>query len=321
MKKFSIISVLIIFVAVMVMMVGCHIDPPTPEPVDESISVMSFNVRIDAVVGTQKTDYDSVSARSELMLKHIADADPDILCMQEWTITHEGTIWKTLRETYSKVGEKRELALNAESNVILFKTERFELVETKTFWLSDTPDVESEKDPETGLYPWGSEYPRICTTAVLRDVISGKTFRVSNTHLDITPEAAGKQRKMLVDFTANSAEPAILCGDFNFNALSPLYLYCINTLNDCRTADLNSTTTASYNGYNLFENTQDQVLDKDGNVKDGYGYPIDQIFVKRNSFTIHSYDVLNYLIDGKFSSDHFPLLVRLSVNDVETDAE
>jgi DNA-directed RNA polymerase subunit beta' len=57
-----------------------------------------------------------------------------------------------------------------------------------------------------------------------------------------------------------------------------------------------------------------QILDADGNVKDGYGYPIDQIFVKRNAFTVHSYDVLNYLIDGKFSSDHFPIVVELSLN-------
>ncbi len=319
MKKFSVILVLMIFVAVMVMMVGCHIDPPAP--VDESITVMTYNVRVDAIGNSKKTDYDTVSERQDLLLKHIADADPDVLCVQEWVITHEGTIWKTLKNTYGKVGEKRELAINAEMNAILYKTERFELVETETFWLSDTPGLMAERDATTGLYPWGSGYPRICTTAVLLDKISGKTIRVSNTHLDLNESATGKQRKLVVDYTANSEEPAILCGDFNFTALSPLYLYCINTLNDCRTADLNATTTASYNGYNLQELPQEQVLDKDGNVRDGYGYPIDQIFVKRNSFTVHSYDVLNYLIDGKFSSDHFPVVVRLSVNDKTTDVE
>ena len=59
MKKFSIILVLMIFVAVMVMMVGCHIDPPAP--VDESFTVMSFNVRVDAIGDRKKTDYDTVS--------------------------------------------------------------------------------------------------------------------------------------------------------------------------------------------------------------------------------------------------------------------
>lgn len=305
-----------IFVAVMVMMVGCHIDPPAP--VDESFTVMTYNVRVETTPGTEKTEYDTTTRRRELMRKHIQGADPDIICVQEWTLSHEGGVWEDLEETYEKIGERRSNWLTDEYNAILFKKDRFELVETETFWLTDTPGLMAEKDTTTGLYPWGAGYPRICTTAVLLDKISGKTIRVSNTHLDLNEAATGKQRKLVVDYTANSEEPAILCGDFNFHAQSPLYLYCINTLNDCRTTDLNSTTTASYNGYNLQELYQDQVLDKNGNVKDGYGYPIDQIFVKRNSFTVHSYDVLNYLIDGKFSSDHFPVIVRLSVNDTTT---
>ena len=308
-----------IFVAVMVMMVGCHIDPPAP--VDESFIVMTYNVRVETFPGTEKTEYDTTTKRRELMRKHIQDADPDIICTQEWTLSHDHGIWEDLEGTYEKIGERRSNLLTDEYNAILFKKDRFELVETETFWLSDTPGLMAERDATTGLYPWGSGYPRICTTAVLLDKISGKTFRVSNTHLDLNEAATGKQRKFVVDYTANSEEPAILCGDFNFTAQNPLYLYCINTLNDCRTADLNATTTASYNGYNLQELPQEQVLDKDGNVRDGYGYPIDQIFVKRNSFTVHSYDVLNYLIDGKFSSDHFPVVVRLSVNDTTTDVE
>jgi endonuclease/exonuclease/phosphatase family metal-dependent hydrolase len=177
------------------------------------------------------------------------------------------------------------------------------LVESGQYWLSETPDEPS--------FSWDASYPRIYAYALLRDKKTDKTIRVGTTHLELNIEALGKQRKMVVDYTAQSQEPAIVCGDFNFYALSKLYLYCINNLNDCRTLCPTATTTASYNGYNL---ATEKVLDADGNVKDGYGYPIDQIFVKRNAFTVHSYDVLNYLIDGKFSSDHFPVVVELSLN-------
>ena len=301
MKITSIILTILLVAVLAFGLVAC--DEPAPEvPEIATFKLMSFNMRVQpGKTSDKRTEYDTVKDRAPLILQHIADADPDIICVQEWTGNHLLQLRNSLQDTYEiRVYDRGDMY---ESCAILFKKDRFELVSEEKFWLSETPDVAS-----TG---WDASYPRIYAAAILRDKITGKTFRVGTTHIDISSQAMGQQRKMVVDYTANSDIPAIVCGDFNFDAQHAYYLYCINTLNDCRTLCPNATTTASYNGYNYDGKT----LDSEGNVKDGYGYPIDQIFVKRNSFTVHSYDVLNYLIDGKFSSDHFPVVVELSIND------
>lgn len=276
-------------------------DGDVAEPEVFTFKLMSFNMRVQVgKTSDKRVEYDTVPDRAPLILKHIADADPDVICVQEWTGSHIIHVQPHLEETYEILSFDRG---DFECTAILFKKDRFELVETEMFWLSETPDT-----PSKG---WDAAYPRIYSSALLRDKKDGKVFRAGTTHIEANENTAkGRQRKMVVDHTANSKEPALVCGDFNFDATHALYLYCINTLNDCRTLVPNATTTASYNGYNL----DGTALDSEGNVKNGYGYPIDQIFVKRNSFTVHSYKVLNYLIDGKFSSDHYPLVVELSIN-------
>ena len=301
MKLTSIILIVFLVALLSIGLVGC-LPYRTPEPEVATFKLMSFNMRINVIEANGKrVPYDTVKERAPMLLKHIADGDPDVICAQEWTTVHTTYLEEELGKTYEIIFYDRGDLY--EGCAILFKKDRFELVEEERFWLSETPDEPS--------YGWDAQYPRIYISTVLRDKKNNKTFRVGTTHIEANENVAkGQQRKMVVDYTRDSKEPAILCGDFNFDATHSLYLYCINTLNDCRTLDPNATTTASYNGYNF----DGKALDNDGNVKDGYGYPIDQIFVKRNTFTVHSYDVLNYQIDGMFSSDHYPVLVELSLN-------
>lgn len=315
MKTTSIILIVLLLLVMAFGFVGCcpvvddnnnssssSDDDTTQAPEVFTFKLMSFNMRVQVGKASDKrVEYDSVEERASLILKHIADADPDVICVQEWTGSHMIYVEPGLEETYEIISFERG---DFESAAILYKKDRFELVEKECFWLSETPDT-----PSKG---WDASYPRIYSSLLLRDKKDGKVFRAGTTHIDIAKVAMGQQRKMVVDHTANSKEPALVCGDFNFDPTSALYLYCINTLNDCRALDPNAITTASYNGYNLVADSP--VLDEEGNIKDGYGFPIDHVFVKRGAFTVHSYDVLNYLIDGKFSSDHFPVLVELSIN-------
>ena len=307
--KIKSIIVFILLISVLVCsLVACD-SPEEPETPAEpaKIKLMNFNVRVQpGKTSDYRVKYDSVKDRAPLILKHIADANPDIICMQEWTGNHLLELRNELDKTYErKIFNRGD---QYESLAILYKADRFEFVEQQIFWLSETPEKKS--------MGWDADCYRIYASVILRDKLTEKTFRVGTTHLDLNLQAMENGRNMVVDFTAESEIPALVCGDFNFNNKSAMYEYCVSKLDDCRTLAPNAVTTASYNGYNYPNNANhpDKVLDADNNVKDGFGYPIDQIFVTKSDFTVYSYDVLNYLIDGKFSSDHFPVVVEFSIN-------
>ena len=312
MKIKSIILISLLLLVMVFGFVGClpvdddnsssSSDDNTPiEPEVFTFKLMCFNMRVQVgSTADKRVEYDTVDARAPLILKHIADADPDVICVQEWTGAHMIHVQPELEEVYEVLTFERDLS---ECAAICYKRDRFELVDTEHFWLSETKEEYSAG--------WDAVYPRIYSAAILRDKKNGKVFRAGTTHIDIAEIAQVEQRNIVVQHTANSSEPALICGDFNFNTISKLYPYCTEYLDDCRLLAPNAVTTASYNGYD-YDKT---ILDKDGNVIDGKGTPIDHIFVKRGAFTVHSYDVLNYLIEGKFSSDHFPLVVELKIND------
>ena len=293
----SILAVAVIFCSVVC---GVCVESPSAISADEIITVMTFNVRVDTNPldpNGKKVPYDTVAQRSELIVQHVNDGDADIICFQEWMTSHESTVWRELKYRYNMIAVSRHPTYKLDEKcAILYDKNRFTLVETNTFWLSETPET-----PSIG---WDAKYYRICTTAVLYDKITEKTFRVSNTHLETTGVAQEKGRRLVVDYTVNSEEPAILCGDFNFDNRYSFYRLTAYKLDDSRTLAPDSITTASYNAYH-------KIFLKTG----GHGYPLDHIFLQKDKFTVHSYEVLNYLIDGKFSSDHFPVVAKISIND------
>ena len=300
MRVVSIVLIILLVGTMVFGFAGCHIEEA---PQNLPFKLMSYNMRVNPFTsGDKRVEYDSVRERAHLILQHIAEEDPDIICVQEWTPVHEMYVKKGLKDTYAMQSYDRG---DTEMCAIFFKESRFELVDTEVFWLSETPNKASVIE--------GGSHPRIYASVVLRDKNTNKQLRIATTHLEIAYEALEKQRKMVVDYTAESNIPALVCGDFNLNETSKLYPYCTRMLDDCRLVAPGAVTTATYNGYNLV--ADDKVLDSDGNVLDGVGHPIDHIFIKKHSFEVLRYDVLNYLIDGMFSSDHFPLVVELKIND------
>jgi len=73
----------------------------------------------------------------------------------------------------SRDGEGKE---SGEWNTILYRKERFDLVSSGTFWLTDTPNTISKLE--------GITYNRICTWAVLKDKVANIEIMLCNTHLD-----------------------------------------------------------------------------------------------------------------------------------------
>jgi len=98
-----------------------------------------------------------------------------------------------------------------ESNLIFFKKDKFKLIDSKTLWLSNTPEIPRSKYEEDQ-----SKFPRIITIAKL-ETKDGKIINVFNTHFDHQGKKARiLSSKQIVNYIKID-EPVILTGDLNSN--------------------------------------------------------------------------------------------------------
>jgi endonuclease/exonuclease/phosphatase family metal-dependent hydrolase len=262
------------------------------EEVDYSFKVMSFNVRTISL-GLNDNPNDSIVLRAPLILEQIASENPDLIGCQEWTATHEKNVAKPLSEKYGYYAISRDGTPFGEMGAIFYKKERFELIESSTFWLSDTPS-------EVSL-GWDGGCHRICSTVLLKDLKSGKTIEFNNTHLDNKGvEARENGTKLITAQVVESEYPSIVVGDFNYNTKNYNYTYCTERMDDARLLSEGAVTTVTYNGW-------------DTSALNVGGYPIDHIMLKKDTFNVSGYKVLNYQIDNLFASDHFAIVAVVEV--------
>jgi endonuclease/exonuclease/phosphatase family metal-dependent hydrolase len=181
-----------------------------------SVRVMSFNVRY----ATAADGKNSWPNRQELLLETIKNFSPDLLGTQE-TLPVQAEYLKDKLSGYTLIGVGRDDGkLRGEQSALLFKEDRFELVDSGHFWLSETPDVPGSKS-------WDSALPRMVSWARVADrSAGGKRFIYLNTHFDhqgqqARVEAAKLIRRWLVQHAAG--QPIVITGDFNATESNEVY--------------------------------------------------------------------------------------------------
>ncbi len=244
---------------------------------DVKLKVMSFNVRN----GEYK------NGRMELVLSKIMEESPDIVGLQE-----VGDDWKPFfRENidstgYAKLGHGRYQLGYSEENNILYKKDKFDLIESDTVWLTDTPEIESKwKNPEDPT----DGFPRIMTYAVLRRKSDGTVFVFANTHLETDAPAQDHQAYWLTQILQDkfcNEYPIILTGDFNCSEGATAY----NIVVDFGFEPTNryGESTGTFNGYSR---------------KNGEGPIIDFCFVNEY-ISVKSYKVMPATVNDQYVSDH-----------------
>ena len=142
---------------------------------------------------------------------------PDTVGFQEVDPVWLATLNAGLRDQYSFVGEGRNGGASGEYNPIFYKKEVFDLIDSGTRWLSDTPNKVSKVEE--------SSLNRIYTFALLERKSDGKRIMVINTHFDHTSaQAREKQAEVLVDYLKTVTDyPIVLTGDFNVTDQSEAY--------------------------------------------------------------------------------------------------
>jgi len=137
------------------------------------ISVLSQNLRC-----CDDPDGNSVAERAPRFEKLMRQYAPDLVGTQETSPKWYEQLCATYADEYGLCGCSRDGkdALTGERGTILYRKDRFEMLDGGDFWLSNTPDEHSRIE--------GSYCYRICTWAILRDRKTGREFCFANTHLD-----------------------------------------------------------------------------------------------------------------------------------------
>ena len=175
--------------------------------VKDMVSVMSFNVRVGHSVSMQG----SVS-------KLIKTYMPDLLGVQEADSEWMGALTGRMgKNGYAAVGIGRDSDGKGERTAIFYRKDKFELIDHKTMWLTDTPDEVSKVE--------GSESRRIVTVATFKRLSDGKEFAYANTHLDNSTEAVREVQMRYLDQHIKSFTdlPFMVTGDFNCDRSSTTY--------------------------------------------------------------------------------------------------
>jgi endonuclease/exonuclease/phosphatase family metal-dependent hydrolase len=239
---------------------------------------MSFNIQVG---------YRS-STRDEQVIEMIKKYDADVIGLQEASLDWIQTILKACPE-YTYVGKSRDGSLSGEYNPILYKEDKFTLIDSTTKWLSPTPDVVS-RFPESNMN-------RITTIAILRRNSDGRTFVHANTHLHHDNDTARTlQAEVLIKLLGDYSDyPIFISGDFNasYSAL------CISRIKD-----------AEYESSEYLAYKCQSYITTNNKWGGGGGGVIDYIFSHPNKTTILSYRVCTEMINGSYASDHNPLYIE-----------
>ncbi|QNF32234.1 endonuclease/exonuclease/phosphatase family protein [Adhaeribacter swui] len=258
----------------------------------QQLTVGSFNIRFDNPRDEGNLWADRAPAVAALLQFH----DFDIFGTQEGLKNQLDDISKAL-PGYARYGKGRDDGQEkGEHSAIFFKKDRFKLLKSGDFWLSQTPDK-----PSLG---WDATCcNRICSWVYLQDQQTKKKFYVFNVHYDHQGvQARQESSKLILSKIKEIArqEPVILTGDFNGDHNSEWYQAVANS------GQLYDTYKAAKNPYAL-----NASFNAFGKKLDGQEI-IDHVFTTKD-FKVQKWGVLTDTYHGKFPSDHFPILVKLSM--------
>jgi endonuclease/exonuclease/phosphatase family metal-dependent hydrolase len=179
---------------------------PTP-PAAEPITVMTFNIRY----GTAADGDDAWSRRRAMLFALLRAENPDLVGLQEALRFQIDEILAAV-PGYAVVGVARDDGKAAgEASPILFRTARFHVAESGTFWFSDTPEIPGSKT-------WGNRITRVSSWARFIDR-DGSACWHYNLHLDHESQPSREKSTGLlrqrIEARRFPSEPVVVTGDFN----------------------------------------------------------------------------------------------------------
>lgn len=288
MKSFLVLSVFI----TLIILAGCSRNNP-----DRNISVMTFNIRYD-------NPGDSINAwpnRVGIVCDLLKIEKPDLLGLQE-ALWYQYEAIDSALTGYSSIAKGRDDGKKkGEMNPVFYNNSRFQLINTNTFWLSETPD-------KPGTKGWGASLPRIVTWVELKDKKSDKSLFYFNTHFAHDSDSARVMSAgiLLSEVKRISGKNKfIITGDFNMSPESRAY--SILTEKSSSGSTLKDTYLLSKTKPEGPSNTTTSFKGVPGKSR------IDYVFV-RSGMKVLNASVIVKKEGPVFVSDHWPYKAVISLN-------
>jgi endonuclease/exonuclease/phosphatase family metal-dependent hydrolase len=258
--------------------------------------IKSFNIRYENYFEISLNN--SWAARKATVMNTIFKYLPDVIGFQELRLNQKLFVEKNL-PLYQYIGRPRSPDYTDESNGILFNKQKFLLMDSGTFWLTETPNQVSKYE---SVYHY-----RICTwikvfSYKFKDIIYFFNTHLEDGHLFITFLQEVNLLKRIKEITKNEGNVFVF-GDFNGND------------NSVWIQDVFKEGYKSFSDYfQDFRNTYHNFSGIYNNPK----WKVDHLFYQNfgNSnkhFVPLFYDVLTKKENGKFPSDHFPLYAQFNL--------
>lgn len=263
----------------------------------EKIRVVTYNI----LFTTQDDELESTyrwPKRMPRFLKVLEEMQPDVLGVQEMLAGQLKDLTPRLEGIYAFYGRQGD---NDEINGIFYRKERFELIDSYVWYINKNT----------------------LTMVKLRDLKTDKVFAVFNTHMIF---ADIDKRQSQAVFIAETIEPiaaempTLFMGDLNtfperFDLTKlPFYDgdYILRTLTKGALVDSQNQALLGHLGpLSSFSNHPDDTY-----AFEGMGTPgviLDHILVTDNiDVLIHA--IQPALVDGRYASDHFPVIVDVILN-------
>ena len=275
---------------------ACCVLPVLAVVASEPLQVMSFNIRYD----NPRDGLDNWKLRATKVSSLFQKHEVQIAGLQE--VQHHQLVW--LRQAlpkYSFVGVGRDDGkTKGEYAPVAFLKSDFRLVKTETVWLSETPR-------EAGSKGWDAALPRIATFAVLEHRVSGDSLLAGSVHYDhVGAKARKNSGKVIREYVAqmlekNDLDGVALMGDFNCLPESEPYkeIESGEQLRDAyRLTEKRTGPNSTWSGFRAVVPNR----------------RIDYVFVNK-TMSVNSHLIDPQKVNGRFPSDHLPVIVNLSLKD------
>lgn len=267
-----------IIMAALLVVVACK-QKETP------LTVMSFNIRL----GVADDGDNSWDIRKPAVAAMLDTINPDVFGVQE-AYDFQLAYIKENCPRYEAVGVGRDDGSEkGEHMSVIYNSEKVELLDWGTYWLSETPDVPS--------YGWDAVCRRTATWTKLRMIGTGKEFFFVNTHLDHRGALARKNGLAMIVERIGAMNPdgapMILTGDFNVTPDDECLVDLNKIMKNTRYEAAESDDRPSYNGW--------------GSAGEEIDYIYYAGFEECPSFRV----VTDEFAGKPFISDHYPVVATL----------